>query len=212
MSGQKFTWTGARERAALMVAEDELTDAEIAEAVGISRQGLVKWKQHPEFQARIAEHVKTLEASVMRYAIAKKRKRVERLNRDWLRIQQVFDERAEEMGNEAAGGSTGILQRTVKVVGAGSAQQTIEEYSIDTAALRELRGLEEQAAKETGQWVEKSELTVDDAGLTDDDRAARIAQILDTARARRARQTPEAAGAELDAAAGAADAGLRERG
>jgi hypothetical protein len=34
----------------------------------------------------------------------------------------------------------------------------ITEYVVDSGVVREIRGLEEQAAKELGDWVEKSEI------------------------------------------------------
>jgi hypothetical protein len=43
----------------------------------------------------------------------------------------------------------------------GSAQnnQTVEEYAVDTALLKELRAHEQQAAQELGQWLDKHEHT-----------------------------------------------------
>lgn len=50
----RWAWTPARERAAELVAADELTDEAIAAAVGVSRRTLTYWKRHPEFRARVA--------------------------------------------------------------------------------------------------------------------------------------------------------------
>ena len=59
-NGSKFAWTGQRERAALLLAEDELSDEKIAEHVGIGSRTLWRWKTYPEFTDRIAEHVRCL--------------------------------------------------------------------------------------------------------------------------------------------------------
>lgn len=50
-----FRWTGKRTEAALLVAQDELSNEEIAKRAGITRQGLDKWKRAPEFQERVEE-------------------------------------------------------------------------------------------------------------------------------------------------------------
>lgn len=151
---QKFTefvWTKPRSDAALMLAEDEFSDARIAEKVGVTRRGLAKWKQHPDFTARIQEHVADLEASVKQFAIAKKRNRVARQNADWLRLQVVREERAASPDMAAVpGGSTGLLVKQYKVIGAGPSAQLVEEYVLDTGLVRSQGELEKQAAGEVG--------------------------------------------------------------
>ena len=43
---------GKSEQAALLVAQDELSNEEIAKRAGITRQGLDKWKRTADFQER----------------------------------------------------------------------------------------------------------------------------------------------------------------
>ena len=155
-----FRWSPLKERAAVLVAEDDLSDAAIADTLGINRRQLTRWRQHPEFAARVAEHVSALEAAMMRLAIAKKRRRVARLERDWQRMQDLIDARAEEMA-DVTGGDTGLLVRQTKVVGTGKNVQIIEEYVFDRALIAELRDTEKQAAQELKQWSE----TVDHGGV-----------------------------------------------
>jgi hypothetical protein len=147
----EFRWNKARNDAALLLAEDELTDTAIAEKVGTTRQTLHTWKQHPDFKARIAEHIAELEASVLRYAIAKKRNRVGRQNADWERLERIRELRAD---NPALGGvegdETGLMIRQFKVIGTGHNAQTIEEYVVDTALVKARSDLEKQAAGEVG--------------------------------------------------------------
>jgi hypothetical protein len=161
-----FSWTAPRERAALMVAEDELSDEKIAEACGVKRVTLHRWKQHPEFAERVAEHVQTLEAEMLQFSIAKRRKRIAALDDRWQRMQQVIEARSLEMsgvdsyGDPAIpGGITGLLVHQERAIGNGQNQTIIDEYAVDTGLLRELRAHEEQAAKELGQWTEKKDLT-----------------------------------------------------
>lgn len=161
-----FTWTAQRERAALLVAEDELSDEKIAESCGVKRVTLYRWKQHPEFSERVAEHVTALEAEMLKYSIAKRRKRIAALDDRWQRMQQVIEARSLDMSGvdrdgipAIPGGITGLLVHQEKAIGTGQNQTIIDEYAVDTGLLRELRAHEEQAAKELGQWTEKKDLT-----------------------------------------------------
>ncbi|HEU0165846.1 MAG TPA: hypothetical protein VFQ54_12445, partial [Thermomicrobiales bacterium] len=54
-----------------------------------------------------------------------------------------------------AGGGTGLILRQYKQVGSGRDAQLVEEYVVDTATVRQIQSLHEQAAKELGQWTEK---------------------------------------------------------
>jgi hypothetical protein len=109
------------------------------------------WKQHPDFQSRVKQHIADLEASVLKYAIAKKRNRVARQNADWERLERIRELRAD---NPALGGvegdETGLMIRQFKVIGTGHNAQTIEEYVVDTALVKARTDLEKQAAGEVG--------------------------------------------------------------
>lgn len=155
---RNFAWTGQRLRAAELLAEDELTDLVIAETVGISDRQLRNWKQHPEFRAKVEELTLTLERAMLRFAIAKRRKRIERQNADWQRLDQMRRERAvDPTMQHIPGASTGLIVRRYKAIGTGRDQQVVEEYEVDTALLNHLLALEKHTAQELGQWTEKSE-------------------------------------------------------
>ena len=53
----EFKWTRGAEKVAWEVARDAYTDEKIGELVGISRRTLGRWKEQPEFAARVEEHV-----------------------------------------------------------------------------------------------------------------------------------------------------------
>ena len=164
-NGTGFVWTKARAQAAVLLAEDALSDEQISDRLGIGRRTLARWKEHPDFTARIAEHAKKLEEAALRLGIARRTKRVEALHDRWQRMKRVIDERAEDSSLETvAGGGTGLIVRQVKSIGFGENNQLVEEYAVDTGLLRELRAHEEQAAKELGQWIEKREDKLDATG------------------------------------------------
>ena len=151
-----FNWTDNSRLAAQLLAEDELTDAEIAARAGYSRRQLARWKNSPEFSAHVVELVKVFGDAIASKAIAKRVRRVDALNRRWLALQQVIAERAESMAG-VPGGATGLLVRKVKMLGSGENARQIEEYEFDAALVKELRELEKQAAIEVGHWSEKHE-------------------------------------------------------
>lgn len=151
-----FRWTAQRHRAALLLAEDELSDADIADQLGIARSTLAGWKTRPEFAAQVGDYVGELQARMLRYRIAKKRERVKTLDTLHAKLLTVIDERAEE-GMHAPGAGTGLVVRQWKMIGVGRDAEVVEEFSVDNGTIRQIMAIEEQAAKELGQWVEKQQ-------------------------------------------------------
>lgn len=157
---KKFRWSKAAAEAAVLLADDEITNEQIAETVGASVTTLWRWRQHPEFQDRVAEHTAALQAAMLRHAVAKRHKRLATLDKLHNKALAVIDARAEEMAHEdAPGADSGLLVKSYKQVGQGPAAQLMEEFTVDTGLMREIRAIEEQAAKELGQWEEKQAIT-----------------------------------------------------
>lgn len=195
----KFAWRKPQADAALLLAEDELTDREIAAKVGVDPGQIWRWNRHPEFAARVKKHVEELGECARRYAIARKNRRVKALDDRWERLRRVIEARAAapEM-QDAPGGKTGLLVRQIKAVKAWEADgpdaedtdcvptketRLVEHFAVDTGLLRELREHEHQAAVELGEWVTKIAPTTPDG--TDEfrsfdsaDRASLVAAVL----------------------------------
>lgn len=204
-----FVWTPTKKRAAVLVAEDKLSIREIASELGVNKQTITRWKHHPAFIGTVADHAAELHAEMMRKAIAKKRERIKVLDTLHDKLLTVIDERAERyvrMEHETAddetdrqsiarvaqqvsggtaettvppGGATGLVVRQLKQIGTGFNAKTVEEFAVDTGTIKAIQSLQEQAAKEMGQWVERGELahtgevwhthTHDLSRLTDDE-------------------------------------------
>ena len=174
----QFRWTGRREEAALLIAEDRLTNKQIAAKVGVVRQSIREWKQNPEFMARVESHVAAMAEAAMERGIANRERRIAALDDRWHRMLRLIEDRAQEMAG-VPGGETGLLVKQVKLIkvrgygtrGKGTAAQlalweapdgendtpdtgTVEvaEYVLDGVLLKELREHEKQAAMEAGQW------------------------------------------------------------
>lgn len=163
-----------QEKAAFWVAQDQLTNERICDELAINPLTLTRWKHLPEFKECVEEHRKAAREAVLRQGIGMVENRVQRLHDGWLRLQQVIKERAEsEEMQTVPGGKTGLLTRQIKGIGRGPNFQVVEEFSLDTGLLGELRAHEKQAAQELQQWVDKT-----DGGLTDDDVKRLIEQRL----------------------------------
>jgi hypothetical protein len=176
-NGTTFQWSGKAEQVALLVAQDEQTDVEIATACKIGKRTLERWKHRPEFLARVQEHRDTWRAEIKAKGIADRQNRVDALNDRHERMQRVIEARADELA-DVPGGNTGLLVRQAKLVkvyetaGPPPADQAaaegetlysakrdviVYEYAVDTGLLKEMRETEKQAAQDLGQWTEKQE-------------------------------------------------------
>ncbi len=166
--------TKKRHQAALLVAEDDLSDMDIAEAVGIGRTTLSRWKTDPEFNALVGDQVGQLNGAMLKLTIAKKRKRLEVLDALHDRANQVIAHRAERHATELEDGETpvsatkrifGDVTPAEAATGLLVKQETVNNsgmktvnWSVDTGLMKEIRALQEQAAKELGQWEENVNL------------------------------------------------------
>jgi hypothetical protein len=144
-------------KAAQLVAAGELDDQDIAIKVGIGRTTLYRWRKLDKFNAKIEAYRQAIHESLMHRAISSVEQRINRNNRDWLKLQEVIRQRADDPEvRKAAGGSTGLLVRIEKSIGSGDSTKIVEEFAVDTATLKALLDLEKQAAIEIGQWNEKT--------------------------------------------------------
>lgn len=154
-----FTWNDERRLAAQLLADGNLTDAEIAEQVGVDRTTVWRWKQDPEFAEVIEGHLEVFRQEVRRRGLASRERRIKALNDRWNRLQRVIEERADDPRHaHVPGWKTGLMVHDVKNVGGGENATMVDLYEVDTGLLKELREHEKQAAQELGQWTEKHEV------------------------------------------------------
>jgi hypothetical protein len=155
-----WKWTKPKEEAAVLLAEDELTDEEIAAQVGITSRQMRVWKSRLEFVERIESLSRHMADPALRHAIARKARRIRDYEDRRRRMLSVIDERASQPEmTTVPGGQSGLLCHTVKSIGGGDNAQVVDEYEVDTGLLKELRELEKQAAMELGQWKEGMEVS-----------------------------------------------------
>jgi len=144
-----FAWTTQRRQAAFLVAEDRLTDAQIAAEIGGSRRQLARWKAHPLFAEQVATIIADQHAALRETGITEKQVRVADLDDLRRRLWHILEARATDPSmQDMPGGATGLLVRHTHMV----AGQVAQEYRLDVALLREMRALLKQASMELGQW------------------------------------------------------------
>jgi len=150
----QFKWTANKARAAQLVADGRLTDEQIGKEVGKSRSQIARWKATSEFAARVQQIIKAAELSIFTRGVAQKVRRIEDLDDRWRRLHDIIEARAKEYAN-VPGGSTGLLVRRVRSIGAGANARNVEEYELDRGLLKALLDIQKQAAKELGQLENK---------------------------------------------------------
>src|SRR5262245_58910946 len=106
-SGQKWTpsVSPVKAKAAVLIAEDELSVQEIAEAVGTSDRTLRHWKAEPLFAQAVRVHAATVNWAVSRFSVSKRRKRVAILQRQVDSFLRIMDERATDPDFQTAPGA-----------------------------------------------------------------------------------------------------------
>ena len=149
-----------RELAAQMIADDELSNREIAEQLGVVERTIERWCKNQEFKERVAEIAKAYADRVLNKGIARKEKRLEILKNLQSKLEQVISERAADPELASIpGGKTGLVTKQLKGIGKGGDFQVVEVYEVDTATLKEIRAILEQVAEGVGQKVTKHEHT-----------------------------------------------------
>ncbi len=189
-----FSWTAAREEAAALVAQGELTDLEIAAKVKITDRQLRRWRKHPDFAARVDQLVNAAREAVKARGIAAMENRMAVLDSSFGKLQELIAARGRTYKNQAPGADTGLLvpkPRLIKVyevagppdedddeedpaaqegdgevLYSGKRSVTVVEWTMDTAVLHELREHIKLATQlMMGEWSERKELTGKDGGL-----------------------------------------------
>lgn len=159
-----------KHRAAILLAEDEMTDREIAADLNISRTTIHEWKHEPEFQQVMGDYAGQIIAEALKLPIARKHVRVKELNDLNERYHRIIEARAErhaaaladspESAARAIFGdvtpaeaATGLLVAQPKIAANG---KTVTEWAFDKSLDSAIKETHKQAATELGQWQERT--------------------------------------------------------
>jgi hypothetical protein len=154
-----WEWTEQREKAAFLTSGGRLTQSELASECDVHVETIKKWGRSPEFQRRVDEHLEAVRLAILKTGIGNPVNRARRLTRDWLKAQKVIEARELSANSSVPGDDTGLLCSSDKVIGQGENAREVTEYRVDVALLKELREMEEAAAREFGQRVDRQDIT-----------------------------------------------------
>lgn len=155
-------------------------------AAGYSAKGAAssahKLQKNPKVRARVRELRAEFSEALAAVTITDVKHRVEAQQKRWLALQEIVAKRAIDPDNvTVAGGDTGHLARTTKILGSGAWAREVQVWEVDTGLLAAILALEEQAAVEMGQRNIKAEVTVN-VNLVERLMAGRLRVITDAAR------------------------------
>jgi hypothetical protein len=154
-----FRWTARKQEAALQIATFA-TPAQVAADLGVAESTVKGWFAHPDFKARVEELKSQIRLEKMNVRIADAAERIQILDALQKKYLDLIEARAEGMAGEVEGASTGLLVRKEKYQSTGGGSYvTYTEYEADTAVTAEIRALQDLAAKDLGQRVEKKEMS-----------------------------------------------------
>lgn len=160
----EFAWSGRKLKAVELVAQDVLTDMEIAAECGVTERTLERWKRVPAFAEKANEVKTAIAAAVRSEGIANKQNRIDAAMARWDDLETIRQERgADEHIATFPGGKTGFVcpeLKLVKVVdqtGEGTEISYREFWvsAFDNSLWAAYLNVEKQIAQETGQWEEK---------------------------------------------------------
>lgn len=177
-----FIWSEAAKVAAMCLAgvlmpPGETTPHKVAIAVGrgTTAQDVRRWRTHPEFAAAVNMMVIESSQKLYEQGMAIKANRVTALQKrhtalmavmeareEWAALMAPDDIVADAYATDADGDDgaafhlpgigTGAMKLVRKSVGSGNMQRIVLEAEFDNALFLELRRIEEQIARELGQW------------------------------------------------------------
>lgn len=144
-------------RAAWMIADARMIDADIAEQLRISRQTLFVWRLDDAFMAQIATYREEINRAILSYGSAVKENRIRDMQERLDRMRALVAARAVVGEHRAARNAGDPGENTGIIAEAPAGRTTI--MATDHALLREIRELEKQIAMELGQFQQKVDVT-----------------------------------------------------
>jgi len=95
-----------QESAAILAAEDELSDNEIAQHCGITRRTLMRWKKQSAIQQKIDEHLRLSKQNSERQMIVERQMRIADMAVMLQKLEDIIRERAKSPEMRGVPGGT----------------------------------------------------------------------------------------------------------
>jgi len=162
--------TAQKRKAAELLALDELSDQQIADAVGVTKRTITRWKHLPLVKQIIAEATKEIGEAIRAEGIREKQFRLAAQEERWRDLEALRKARgADPHISSFPGGATGFVAVDLKQVkhlaepkeGEDGVPQWTQEYwthAFDATLWNAYLSIERHIAQEMGQWTDKAEL------------------------------------------------------
>lgn len=124
---------------ARLVAEDELSNAEIGSALGITRQAVESWKRKPWFTQVVDQYREHFRQDIFRTGIAVKETRVKKLNKLAVKLEREIDVAA-ETDAPLVREYRATLEQAAKETGGAFERSAGAEVRIDSAGVTVILG------------------------------------------------------------------------
>jgi hypothetical protein len=181
-----WKWNQPRELAAQLCADGQLDNEVIASRCNVTASSYERWKQTPEFKARVAEHVALYRSRIETTGLALKQGRIEAKKARAALLRRVIRARAkhyarytpvdglghplvyrDDTGEPILDPITLKPRPIVMIVPGGDTGLLVREektagthFSVDTGLLAELDTIERDIAIEMGDWKKRFEIEV----------------------------------------------------
>ena len=152
------SFTVREERAALLTAEDALTDEQIAADVGISRKTLHNWRTRPPFIAEVRAQREAFRARIMAEGFADKARRIKALNLLATAVLVELSRAADDLQPQG-------MYRLEKKISANG--EIVEQEVFDKPKADTFRGYLDDIAKELGDRKTIIDATIKDREIED---------------------------------------------
>ena len=117
--------------AAILLAEDELSDSEIAQRCGITRRTLMRWKKQSSIQQKIDEQLRLSKQESEGQMIVERQLRIAGMEARLYEIADIIRERAHSPEMKGVpGGDTGLVRRR-KVCFKRHGGLAVDVYEVD---------------------------------------------------------------------------------
>lgn len=160
MSGEATTQnlTKRQHNAALLVAEDEVSDRDIAERIGVSRFTLYAWQKKPGFAQLVGDIRAEFRQRVLTLGFADKTKRIKALNSLATAVLVELSRAADDLTPQGMY----RLEKKISANGAIVEQEVFDKPKADT-----FRGYLDDIAKELGDRKTIIDATIKDREIED---------------------------------------------
>lgn len=161
--------TKKQDKAAQLLAEDNLTTEQIAEQINVNPATIYRWQRKEHFRKRVTAVVEAYAARAMGTKMALRHKRIEAYNALIEDLYRVKGDRAGDSSlRSVPGASTGLINRVrfELVTTKDGKKASVPVYEIDRSLLTSIREINEEIARELGHLPNTAPMIFNGVGVS----------------------------------------------